>query len=362
MAGVVPGANPWYRLCFCVLLGLSMAMLGCHSMQTREDDIIEVGDVPIPRELSKVSLPSHLIEPPDILLIEAVRIVPTPPYHLEALDSLMISVLGTIPEQPISGIFRVTEAGEVKLGPSYGSAKVIGLTVEQAKDAIDAHLKKILESPQVSVVLAESRPQQLIAGEHLVRPDGTINLGTYGKVHVTSMTLEQAKVRIENHLTEYLVDPEITIDVLAYNSKVCYVIFDGAGFGEEIIRLPVTGSETVLDVMSTIGGLPQVASKKSEMWVARPAPEEECCDQILPVDWCAITQRGSPKTNYQIFPGDRIYVKADRLTAFDQLVSRVTAPMERMMGFTLLGYAFQSTLNQGTTSGRGIGGGGVGGF
>ena len=31
--------------------------------------------------------------------------------------------------------------------------------------------------------------------------------------------------------------------------------------------------------------------------------------QTLSVDWQAITQRGETATNYQILPGDRVYVK-----------------------------------------------------
>ena len=47
------------------------------------------------------------------------------------------------------------------------------------------------------------------------------------------------------------------------------------------------------------------------IWVARPTPANHACNQILPVDWLAITQGGSTRTNYQLFPGDRVYVKAD---------------------------------------------------
>ena len=32
-------------------------------------------------------------------------------------------------------------------------------------------------------------------------------------------------------------------------------------------------------------------------------------DQVLPVDWEAITRQGDTKTNYQLQPGDRLYVE-----------------------------------------------------
>ena len=94
------------------------------------------------------------------------------------------------------------------------------------------------------------------------------------------------------------------------------MITDGAGFGEQVFRFPITGNETVLDAISQINGLPAVASKR-RMWVARPSPCEHCCDQVLPVDWRAITEGGSTATNYQLFPGDRVIVMANRLIEFD---------------------------------------------
>jgi polysaccharide export outer membrane protein len=63
------------------------------------------------------------------------------------------------------------------------------------------------------------------------------------------------------------------------------------------------------------------------------------CDQILPVDWRAITQGGSTDTNYQIFPGDRIYVNSNCLIRIDSALAKILAPIERMFGVTLLGAA-----------------------
>ena len=76
--------------------------------------------------------------------------------------------------------------------------------------------------------------------------------------------------------------------MVAYNSKVYYVITQGAGLGDNVRRLPITGNETVLDAISQVNGLSQVSSKK--IWIARPAPHDFGCQQILPIEWDAITQ------------------------------------------------------------------------
>lgn len=84
------------------------------------------------------------------------------------------------------------------------------------------------------------------------------------------------------------------------------------------------------------------------------------------VDWRGITQDGITTTNYQLFPGDRIYVKADDWIKFDNVVAKVTSPFERMMGFVLFGHGLQRTLQfghlRGGAGGLGGIGGGIGGF
>jgi protein involved in polysaccharide export with SLBB domain len=256
----------------------------------------------------------------------------------------------------------------VHLGPVYGSVKVEGLTVDEAEKAVETHLKGYsrdengqpvgLKNPQVSVELPDVAGRQQISGEHLVRPDGTVSLGVFGGVYVAGMTLAEVKQAIEVHLSEHIHDPEVSVDVLAYNSKTYYVITDGGGFGEQVVRLPCTGNETVLDAISQIDGLSEVSSKT--IWLARPAPSGVGCAQIMDVHWRDIAAEGITTTNYQILPGDRIYIKADKLITTDNFISKVIAPAERIMGFILLGSGVQSTLRfiHINNRGGGFGGGG----
>ena len=78
-----------------------------------------------------------------------------------------------------------------------------------------------------------------------------------------------------------------------------------------------------------------MASKKN-IWVARATPD--CHNpQILPVDWCGITQRGETATNYQVLPGDRIYVSSQWIIKSNNNLRKIIAPIEQMFGITLLG-------------------------
>jgi polysaccharide export outer membrane protein len=149
------------------------------------------------------------------------------------------------------------------------------------------------------------------------------------------MTQEQAKQTIETHLERYLEKPVVAIDIYAYNSKVYYIIMQNQGAGDGLVKVPIKGNETVLDAIAEINGLEDVSSKR--IWIARPSPRGSLHDQVLPVDWHALTQRADSSTNYQIMPGDRVFVAQDKWTVVNDRIAKFTSPFQRMFSSVLIG-------------------------
>lgn len=346
-----------------LLIVAAIAWTGCRSYRHSGPPHVLKAPIPppdTPRELSKVVLPTYQIEPPDILVVEALHIVPKAPYMLRTSDLLAINVSQTLPDAPVSGTYPVQSGGIVNLGMPYGTVRVHKMTVEQAQAEIQRVMALHVKDPVVNASLMEMAGKQQISGQHMVGPDGTITLGSYGSVPVVGLTLAEAKLAIEAHLSKFLEEPEVSTDVFAYNSKVYYVITQGAGLGDGVTKFPVTGNETVLDAIANINGLTEVSSKR--IWIARPTPDRDDMT-ILPVDWCGVTMRGGAETNFQILPGDRVFIAEDHLVATDTNMQKALAPWERAMGFTLLGVQTMSRLsgkvllNRGNGNGGGFGGG-----
>jgi polysaccharide export outer membrane protein len=254
----------------------------------------------VPTELSMVSMPPYVIGPPDLLLINVV----------------------TAPKDP--------------LGPPVG----------------------LLPQP--------------ISDQHLVRQDGTVYLGLYGSVSVAGLTIDQAKEAVRRHVFEQLKvlykqtggtstpQPDtpdkllVVLDVVGYNSKKYHVLLDGGGYGEQIAEFPYQGYETVLNALANVGGIHALGSK-ADVWVARRSPHGNSPEQILHVDYVAVTQHGNVNTNYQLFPGDRVYVRAERVFRFDNTLQKFLTPVERLLGITLLGgSAYNTVTNRRQNSGNGL--------
>jgi polysaccharide export outer membrane protein len=261
---------------------------------------------------SDATIPPYIIEPPDILLISALKTVPKSPYKLRPFDVIIIRTIGVFEElgQPIVEAYSIQPDGAINLGPTYGKVEVVDQTVDEAADFIEKHLKQFVKSPKVAVSLAAASEMEKVQGQHLVGPDGRVNLGSYGQVYVAGKTIVEAKAAVEEKLAEKLQDPKVIVDVVAYNSKVYYVITQGDGRGDNVVRVPITGNETVLDALSNkVAARPGLSSKR--IWIVRPAPNGVGLKQELPVDWNAITHEGVTTTNYQILPGDRIFIASN---------------------------------------------------
>ncbi len=283
-----------------------------------------------PHELAMRPLPDYRIEPPDVIQVEMLKLVPLPPYRAGIFDVLQIRA-NALPDQPIDNYFMVQADGTVNLGPTYGSVHVAGMTIEEMKAALNKWLHQWLIDPAVSVELARVSGAQPVTGQYLVAQDGTINLRRYGRVNISGMTVAEAKAAIEKRLANFLLAPEVSIDVVSYKSKTYFVITQGAGLGDSVHRIPITGNETVLDAIGQIHGLSQISDSK-KIWIVRPSASDPAKAAVLPVDWQAITRRGETATNYQIFPRDRVYIGEDRLLTATNLLSKKTAPIERAMG------------------------------
>ena len=142
-----------------------------------------------------------------------------------------------------------------------------------------------------------------LPGNQPVLQDGTIDLGKYGRPIVGWKTVAQIETDIRK-----LIDSQskekvpITVRLLGRESKVFYVL----GEVNAPRAYPLAGRETVLDGILTAGGMTRQADTKKVI-LSRPTPADGC-RVVLPVCYNQIVQLGDTSTNYQLQPGDRIYV------------------------------------------------------
>jgi polysaccharide export outer membrane protein len=330
-----------------LLAGLIALAGGCY--HTKEMVISPPPDGSVPTEGSKVILPRYVIEAPDVLLVQVL--LPPAQYLKEPRGAE--DTPRTLPQ---GGATPGTQPGTGTSPPAGGASQGTTGATPGATGTTQSGTSTPPPPEDPLRYFSAALTPSPIDGQHLVQMDGSIDLGIYGSVVVAGLDIDQARERVRAFIAQQTNrkpnEIQVRVSVVAFNSKPYYIITDGAGNGVQVTPLPITGSETVLDAFGRIGGLPPVSSKR-DIWIARRSPHGGP-DQLLPVCWEEITEEGIMRTNYQVLPGDRIYVKAQKLITFDNALAKVLQPIERILGVTLLGSeTVNSIRNRNGTSGTG---------
>ncbi len=166
-----------------------------------------------------------------------------------------------------------------------------------------------------------------LPSDQTVRADGTIDLGTYGRLMVVGKTVDEVQQAVQQRVDRHVaaaaegdaavdepLDGEsqaVTVRLVDPESKVYYVVGEVNSPGTQ--RL--VGRETVLDAIFAAGGLSDKAARH-KIILSRPTVPGQF-RIVMPVCYRHIVQLGDTSTNYQILPGDRIYVPS--LTFWGQL-------------------------------------------
>jgi polysaccharide export outer membrane protein len=141
-----------------------------------------------------------------------------------------------------------------------------------------------------------------LPADQRVMADGRIDLGRFGRINVAGLTLEETEDRISRVIQgQNQTATQVNVRLLEPVHRY-YVLGEVNSPGS----YPLVGHETVLDGILAGGGLTGAAAPCTIL-LARPTATPSC-RVTLPICYHEITQLGDTTTNYQLQPGDRIYV------------------------------------------------------
>jgi polysaccharide biosynthesis/export protein len=143
-----------------------------------------------------------------------------------------------------------------------------------------------------------------LPADQTILADGSIDLGRYGRLIVAGKTVPEIEAEVLAAVKKVETAEDVGfIDVRLVNrqSKVFYVLGEVTTPG----RFPLTGNETVLDGILVAGGMNDRSSWRDIILVR---PSADGTGQVMRVDYGRIVRLGQIGTNYQLLPGDRIYV------------------------------------------------------
>ncbi len=133
-----------------------------------------------------------------------------------------------------------------------------------------------------------------------VRPDGKISLPLLNDVQAAGLTPMQLQVALRDSLKKFISEPQVTVIVVAVNSRRIYVLGEVARPG----AFPMLPHMTVLQALSTAGGFSQFA-KESGVYVLRTENGQQ---KTLPFNYKEVVRGKRADQNIELKPGDTIVV------------------------------------------------------
>jgi polysaccharide export outer membrane protein len=98
-----------------------------------------------------------------------------------------------------------------------------------------------------------------LSGNFSVRPDGRITMDLVGDIEAWHLTPEQLSARIKERLSTLLNSPEVTVAVAQVRSKKYYIVGRMNRTGE----FPLVVPTTVMEAISKAGGFQDFANQKN---------------------------------------------------------------------------------------------------
>ena len=296
------------------LAGLALLLLmstGCSTLSSLGILIGSPGNRLLPRAKEISDAPGQAL-----LVQKELAITPLNHYTVEIADTVSVEPVSFDATIRLPGDQVVKPDGTISLG-EFGNYHAHGKTVEQMQLEIQAQVDEQLRS-NLEIEFAKQEAQRVVEDSE-AETDTDFDSDDEDD-DAPSLELEDSRKEVrrkrarrefERRLDEQLNQNRVSVRMTNWESKKIYVLGDVNSPGS----FQYIGNETVLDALIEAGGLGNKANHH-DIIVSRPSNCGEC-RTVMKVCYDQIVQLGDASTNYQLLPGDRVFVPS--MTFVDDL-------------------------------------------
>ncbi len=151
----------------------------------------------------------------------------------------------------------------------------------------------------------------------LVRPDGRFSFPLIGEVAVQELTVGELTEILRMRLSEYLVQPKVTVNLARLGGTRIYVLGEVVKPGSYEIEK----AHNLLDAVTAAGGPTKDGAKRNVYIVRRSQP-----DTFQKVNLLAILKKGDMSQNVALNEGDAVFLTSNgRLNFASDVLPFITA-------------------------------------
>ncbi|MBI3321331.1 MAG: polysaccharide export protein [Candidatus Omnitrophica bacterium] len=164
------------------------------------------------------------------------------------------------------------------------------------------------------------RNQPEFSGDFVIGFDGRIQYNYLGDIPVAGLTKYEVQQVLETLLRQYIRVPDVTVMVMAYNSKVVYVIGEVNAPGKFVMR----GDAIKLREAILAAGLPTTRAALSRVHVIKPDLEQPI---VRVINVKRILYQGKLKDDVQLSAGEIVVVPSTVMSKVNGFLATLLSPV-----------------------------------
>jgi len=138
--------------------------------------------------------------------------------------------------------------------------------------------------------------------KYIVRPDGKLSYPLIGEIDTTGLTISQFSKMLQDKLTEYLVQPQVTVNITQLGTTRVYVLGEVKKPGlYELVK-----SHNVLDAIGIAEGYTKDAAKKKVFLIHKNHKGEP-----IKINLNDLLKKGDTSQNNSLYEGDLLYLTSN---------------------------------------------------
>lgn len=169
-----------------------------------------------------------------------------------------------------------------------------------------------------------------VSNKYLINSEGKIQYEFVGDVLLAGLTKEQAAEMLAKSLSTYIVNPQVTVKIFAYNSKIVYVVGEVGAPGKIFMR----GDTITIREALLLANLPLLSGKISQALMFTPSASGKVERRVVDVN--ALLYKGDLRQDYVMKPGDTLYIPATFWAKALRVITPVTQPVGQVAGAAAL--------------------------
>lgn len=148
----------------------------------------------------------------------------------------------------------------------------------------------------------------------VVRPDGNVSFPLVGEIHAEGMTVSQFTDVLQQGLSRYIVDPDVSVNISKLGRVRVYV------FGE--VRKPgaveLEKGHTVIDAIGAAEGFTRDTAKKKIFLIHQDQPKS-----LIPINLNNMLKTGDMSQNVTLREGDILYLTKNHRIDFTRDIAPI---------------------------------------